>query len=54
MESTRLRRVGKGGHDTLIDALRRVRRAHAEHLNLPKRTRGHGAKSAFAHPTRLR
>jgi hypothetical protein len=29
-------RVGKGGRETSIDALRRVRRAHAEQLNLPR------------------
>jgi hypothetical protein len=39
-------RVGKGGHETSIDASRRVRRAHTEQLNLPRDPRGHGAKSA--------
>ena len=28
-------RVGKGGRETSIDAPRRVRRAHAQQLNLP-------------------
>jgi hypothetical protein len=29
-------RVGKGGHETLIEALRRLRRAHAEPRTLPR------------------
>jgi hypothetical protein len=47
--------VGKGGRETSIDAPRRVRRAHAEQLNLPKGfawPRRHSPSqmmSAFAH-----
>jgi hypothetical protein len=47
MESTQLGRVRKGGHAASIGAQLRVRRAHMEHRNLPKSSRGHGAKSAF-------
>ena len=62
MGSTQRGRVGKGGRETWIDAPRRVRRAHAAQLNLPRdfaRARRHSPsktgvnalKSAFAHLT---
>src|ERR1700720_1061574 len=53
--NTRLRgALGKGGRETSIDAPRRSAVPTCSNSICRETSRGHGAKSAFAHPTHLR